>query len=502
MPCSRFSFSQHGRNTSTYTLQPGKMNETTTLPRLRRDDEAVALPSRVLQFGGGNFLRAFATWMVQEMNDKAGFGGGIILVKPTPGGTYRELRDQEGLFTVWTNGIQQGREVEFATRVAAIQEVLHPYEDFDRYLATARLPELRFIISNTTEAGIRYDAGQSFADRPSVNFPAKLTRWLYERWQHFAGAASAGVHVLPTELLARNGDALRELTLRYAREWQMESAFIDWLTARVRFYNTLVDRIVPGYPNAERAVELANELGYRDEALVVAEPYHLWAIEDDGQLEDVFPARASGLNVVYTQDLDSYNTRKVRVLNGAHTALVPLGWLRGHRTVDACLRDEGLQQYLQTFFREAVFPTLSLPEAEKSSYADAVLDRFRNRFLHHKLSDIALNSTSKFKTRLLPTLRWHYEQGRPLPATVMRALAALLLFYRGHWRGEATPLRDEDQRIADIQVYWQAHPEQPGRVVEAVLRRSDWWEEDLTAWPGLVEGVSRELRDLLAGERS
>ncbi|MBT8305324.1 MAG: tagaturonate reductase, partial [Maribacter sp.] len=280
-------------------------------------------PERVLQFGAGNFLRGFVDYFVQEMNEKINFNAAVVVVKPTSTGNYKQLIKQEGLYTLFLKGIKNGKAVSEHKIIDCIQRCVNPYDNYDQYLSIAQNPELRFIVSNTTEAGIAYESNDKLQDTPQKSFPGKLTALLFKRFVHFGGASDKGLIVLPCELIDKNGDNLKRIILQYAEDWDLGEGFVHWINDDNIFCNTLVDRIVPGYPKNKRDV-LIKKLGYTDNLVVVGEQFHLWVIEGPKVVKEEFPAEECGLNVVFTDNMEPYRTRKVRILNGAHTTLVPV----------------------------------------------------------------------------------------------------------------------------------------------------------------------------------
>lgn len=435
-------------------------------------------PARILQFGGGNFLRAFVDWMVDELNEQTDFNGGVIIVKPTERGDYTALRQQEGLFHVVLDGIQNGQIIEDHRLVKSINSILHPYLDFEGYLATARLDTIRFVVSNTTEAGIMFNAADKFTDQPQKEFPGKLTRWLYERFKHFAGDAQQGCILLPCELIEENGTALQNCILAYARHWELEESFCNWITAHNIFCNTLVDRIVSGFP-ADGAAAIHSKLGFADELLAAGEYYHSWVIQAPAVVSEELPFGETILNVQFVDDLRSHREIKVRILNGAHTSMVPVGYLCGLESVRAAIEDPVVSQYVEGLLYDEVIPTLDFPKEELDAFAAAVLDRFRNPAIHHRLISIALNSTSKYKTRLLPSLISYYEKTGLLPTRICFAMAALIRFYKGEYEGKAIPLNDDPTIINFFKASWEKHQEDLPLLVKEVLKNDEIWGKHL-----------------------
>lgn len=313
--------------------------------RLRRSKKS-GRPIKILQFGAGNFLRAYFDWMVDVLNEQTDFNGDVLIIKPTETGDYLSLRQQNGLYHILTNGFKEGELIQDTHLVKCIQEVIHPYNQWDDYIDSAKLESIKLIVSNTTEAGIQFNPHDQYADKPAREFPAKLTQWLYARWSHFNGDPDQACIILPSELIEHNGSRLRECVLQYANHWSLTESFAEWISTHCQFYNTLVDRIVTGYPT-ERAEQLKKDLGCEDKLMVEAEPYHLFVIEGPRELNAVIPFDKTNLNVVFTDDLQSYRAIKVSLLNGCHTAMVPVGYLAGVRTVKEAIDHPEVGSFIQ-----------------------------------------------------------------------------------------------------------------------------------------------------------
>ena len=450
-------------------------------------------PERIVQFGGGNFLRGFADWVVDVLNDETDFAAGVALVKATPG-DYADLDAQGCLYTTCLLGIREGELVEQTRLIGAINRTVYPYQDFAAYLALARQPEIRFIFSNTTESGIVFSAEDKFDDEPPGSFPAKLTRFLYERYRHFEGAADKGCIIIPTELIVDNATRLREIMLEYSARWRLETGFADWIARDNLFCNTLVDRIVSGFPQAN-AAELFERLGYEDRLLTMGEMYHSWIIEAPPGLLDEFPVEktCTPLNVKVVADAAPYRTIKVRLLNGAHTAMVPLGILLGIESVREAMEHAELARLIQDLITHEVIPSVTeVPRAELEEFARDAFDRFRNPHIHHRLLTIALNSSSKVKERILPSLLGYLEQTGELPPRLVIALAAFIRLYRGEWRGAAIALNDDPDVLAWFREQWEDAPSNEA-LARAALGNLALWERDLTQVAGLVKRVSDVL---------
>ena len=447
---------------------------------------------RILQFGEGNFLRAFANWMIHEMNKKAGFDAGVVAVQPIDQGLINMLNDQDGLYTIYLNGIKNGEAISEHEIIDCIQRGINPYTNYDDYLANAENSDLRFVISNTTEAGIAYNPEDKLDNAPQKSYPGKLTALLFKRFEAFKGASDKGLIIIPCELIDRNGDNLKRIVLQYASDWNLGEEFIDWIEHDNIFCNTLVDRIVPGYPR-DKMDTITAELGYKDNLVVEGEQFHLWVIEAPETVKEEFPSEACGLNVVFTNNMEPYRTRKVRILNGAHTTLVPVGYLYGIEKVRESLEDDVVGTYLKEAIFNEICPTLDLPEAELNQFANDVLDRFRNPYLEHALMSISLNSISKFKTRVLPSVIEFIKRKEALPKRLLFSLASLITFYSGKRGDDSIALKDDQSVLDFFSKNWMAVNASEltlEDLVNAVLSNTDFWGEDLTAYNGLASQVA------------
>lgn len=401
------------------------MNYSVTLPRLQREG-AFALPIRVLQFGQGNFLRGFVDWQLDVLNERCGLDFGVVIVRPTSRSTAALLDTQGGCYTTVLRGTNaQGVVQTDLRRIGCIQRELDLGRHFADYLALAQNPDVRFVVSNTTEAGITTNTTDRYGDQPPHSFPAKLTRWLHERFLHFKGDPAKGLVLLPCELIEANGPALRDAVLHFCTLWKLAPEFQAWLEQSCRFCSTLVDRIVTGYP-ADEAAQLQAVLGYQDAFLVAGEQYHYWAIEAPPGVAEELPLQRAGLNVHWVNDLAPIRLRKVAILNGAHTVLAAVGLLAGMRTVGEAMQDPEVAEFLSATLRDEILPSLPLEQEGLQTYMQDVLLRFRNPHIQHPLQAIALNMASKCVTRLLPQVQnFALSTGR-LPPRLVFALAAAL----------------------------------------------------------------------------
>jgi tagaturonate reductase len=453
-------------------------------------------PVSILQIGDGNFLRAFVDWMV----DVAG-GAGVAIAQPLDAGIAAPLRAQGHVYTVLLRGIENGREVVSRRVVTCVADAFNPYAEWERMLGYAVQPGLRFVVSNTTEAGIA-DVEEPFVEgRCPASFPAKVAALLAARYQALGGGEESGLVFLPCELIENNGTMLRAIVLRHAERWGLDAGFAEWVGQHCHFLNTLVDRIVPGFPRDEAETLFAG-WGYRDPLAVAAEPFHVWVIDGPKRFAEELPLHKAGLNVVWTDDLRPYRTRKVRILNGAHTSSVLAAFCMGLDTVGAMMDDAMASAFLKRVMFEEIVPFVPLPQAERQQYAETILERFANPFIRHELLSIALNSVSKWRVRVLPSLKDYVASHGTAPRGLAFSLAALLWFYRGRMvdgayvgsrAGVDYPIRDDAEVLAVIADAWARQGDDHRGLTDALLAQKALWGEDLTALPGLAGLVAARL---------
>ena len=454
---------------------------------------AAAPPTRILQFGEGNFLRAFVDWMVDILNEKTNFNTGVEVIQPISKGLGQMLNDQDGLYHVILKGLREGREIAETRLIKCISKCINPYEDFHAFLETAENPQLRFIISNTTEAGISFNASDTRYEILAETFPGKVAQLLWHRYKIFQGKRDSGFIFVPCELIEKNGEGLRLAILQYAELWKLPNDFAEWVNNANTFCNTLVDRIVPGFPR-DNIDEIRAQIGYEDQLVVQAEPFHLWVVEAPDFVQQEFPLNAAGIDVKFVNDISPYRTRKVRILNGAHTSMVPVAYLAGLRTVMDSVNDKATGQFIRKAIFEEIIPTVDLSEEELKQFANDVIERFQNPFIRHELLSIALNSISKFKVRVLPSILEYYKRKGSLPENLVFSLAALLRFYKGEWKGEPIPLNDSVDVLEFFKNAWDNYDD--GKFVEKVLSNEIFWGENLAKIEGLIEKVERDLERL------
>jgi len=452
-------------------------------------------PERVLQFGEGNFLRAFVDWQIDKMNEEANFNGSVVVVQPQEGGLIHKLNEQDCLFTLYLQGVQNGKAIKTHKIINSISRGINPYKNYDEYLKVAENPELRFIVSNTTEAGIAFDENEKLNEGCQKSFPGKLTAFLYERFKIFNGDNSKGFIIIPCELIDRNGEKLKEIILKYAEIWNLGQPFVDWLHNGNTFCCSLVDRIVPGYPR-DTIDEVRAELGYDDDLVDVGEIFHLWVIEGPESIKEELPIEKAGLNVKVVDDMTPYRTRKVRILNGPHTAMVPVAYLYGLETVGESVEHEVIGKFVHDVIYEEIVETLDLPHEELVEFADAIIERFQNPYVKHYLMSIALNSMSKYKTRDLPSLTEYLNRKGVLPKKLVFSIAALIEFYKGKRGEEDIQLADDEDIIELYKELWSnfdGSDQGLKTIVTSVLAYERNWGMDLNQIPNLTDEITKYL---------
>ncbi len=455
-------------------------------------------PVKIMQFGEGNFLRAFVDWMINKINQDGLFNGSVAVIQPIECGLADMINKQDGLYTLYLRGVENGEVKVQKEIITAIHECINPYADWAKTKEYAESNDLRFVISNTTEAGIEYKEEKLTPDACQITFPAKLTSLLWARYNKFGGDVNKGLVMIPCELIDRNGDNLKRCVLKYAELWELGKGFKAWIENACAFLNTLVDRIVTGYPRDE-VEKLTAEHGYIDNIIDTGEIFHFWVIEGDKKYAEELPFHKAGLNVLWTDDMEPYRTRKVRILNGAHTMTVLAAHLAGLETVGDCMKDEDVSKFMKDGIFEEIIPTFDLPENEKRDFAAAVLERFANPFIKHLLLSISLNSVSKFKVRVLPSIEEYIKRLGKLPQNTLFALAALIKFYegtiiengklKGEVDGKPYDICDNIEVLEFFADINKRYADDAKSLVEAVLKNSSFWSKDLTEYNGLLDAV-------------
>ena len=449
---------------------------------------------KVIQIGEGNFLRAFADWIIWKTNQKTDFNASVVAVQPRKGGKIKNLTAQDCLYHVNLQGLDGGKAVDNIDLVDVISRGIDPYEDFESYMKLAEQPEMRFVISNTTEAGIAFDASCKFSDKPAASYPGKLVQLLYHRYEYFKGDVSKGFIILPCELIFHNGKQLKDCIFQYIKHWNLGADFQKWFENACPVYNTLVDRIVPGFPkdNAEKIME---RIGFEDKQLVMGEVFHLWVIEAPESLSAEFSADKAGLHVHFVPSEAPYHERKVTLLNGPHTVLSPVGYLSGLDTVRECCEDALIGRFVDKVMYDELLPTLNLPKDELIKFADDVNNRFKNPYVRHFVTSIMLTSFPKFKTRDLPGLKIYFDRKGELPKCIVLGLAAICTYYKGGKRGsdQITP-NDAPEILSLLKKLWATNS--CAEVSRGILAADFIWGEDLNQIPGLTAMLTEFLEKI------
>ena len=451
-------------------------------------------PIKVMQFGEGNFLRAFVDYMIDKLNEKGNFNGSIAIVKPISFGSLDMFKEQDNLYTVLLRGKENGEVVNDSRIITSVSKVLDCSEDYEEYMSLAHLDTLRFIVSNTTEAGIVLDVNDFFGGLPST-YPGKLTKFLYERYTAFSGADDKGLIILPVELIEENGKKLKECVLALCDAWNLSEEFKNWVENSNTFCSTLVDRIVTGYPRGY-ADKVCEELGYEDKLVDIGEPFALWVIESDKDISNELPLDKIGLPVVFTDNHKPYKERKVRVLNGAHTASVLAGYLYGIDIVRDCMSDPVMGKFIRNVVNDEIVPQVNLPLGEVKEFANSVFERFENPFIDHALLSISLNSVSKWRARVLPSFKDYCKNKNELPKLITFSFAALLAFYSSKDLREdglhAKRSNGDEYVVHDDKAVLEFFAENTGKAdfVELACKNIDFWGEDMSLYNNFTEEVA------------
>ena len=462
-------------------------------------------PEKVMQFGEGNFLRAFVDDFFDIANEKTGFNGKVVLVQPIAQGLTDLINKQEGLYTLYLRGSEKGIKVDDKRVISAVSRCINPYGEWDKVLELARSADLEIIVSNTTEAGIVHDSESTFDQMPPTSFPAKLTRVLYERF----AAGQKGIVMLSCELIDNNGRELLKCVNQYIDDWKLSDDFRKWVNTENIFCSTLVDRIVPGRIRDQKEVEaLAAANGYEDPLMDVGEVFGIWVIEGPNGLEDRLPFKKAGVPVIVVPDVTPYKKRKVRILNGAHTGFVLGAYLAGYDIVRDCMHDDTILGYMNKMLYDEVIPTLPLDKKDLEEFAMAVQDRFNNPFVNHELMSISLNSTSKWRARNMPTFLDYVKEKKELPVCLTTSFAAYVAFYSNDIQ-ELTDKglvcrrpKGNEYTVSDdrwvLEFFLDHGNDSPEDLVHAVMTNKDMWGQDLTEVPGFEAEVIRILKQIRA----
>lgn len=451
---------------------------------------------KIMQFGEGNFLRAFVEWILQDLNDKGAISADVVVVQPMPLGRVKDIAAQDGLYTLRLEGIDKGERVKKSEIIDVIGDCVNPFTDYEKFLRYGESEDLQIIISNTTEAGIALDTTDTDFTVCPKSFPGKLLALLKRRYDKFGGAADKGLAIVPCELIDNNGDELYRVLTELAKVNNMDEKFIEWMQTANHFTSTLVDRIVPGYPKAEIPA-IREETGYIDNNVVKGEIFHLWVLKKEPFVQKVLPADSTGLNVIFADDIKPYKQRKVKILNGSHTALVPVAYLCGIDTVGESMADPTIGKYVRDFIFDEVNPTIDLPQDQMTAFANSVIERYRNPFIRHELMSIALNSTTKFKTRLLPTLLDYVRIFGKLPEHLIFSFAAIIEFHKGKRGDQDIALKDDPSYLAFWHRLWAEFDGDYLAMAKKVLAWDEAWDMDMnTIHPEIAEKVASRLEDI------
>lgn len=451
---------------------------------------------KVIQFGEGNFLRCFFDWQLDIINKNTDLNAGVAVVRPIDFDAVPLLDTQDGLYTAIIRGINEsGEVVKDYTVISSINREIPIYKNFQEYLQLAHNPEMRFIVSNTTEAGIAFSAEDKYEDAPQSTFPGKLTRLMHERFVTFNGDMTKGFILMPCELIDYNGEELRKMVLKYADLWNLGENFKNWLINGNIWCSTLVDRIVTGYPRGEKE-ELTKELGYEDNFITTGEYFYLFVIQGPKDiLTRELKLEGLNLNILIVDDLKPYKMRKVGILNGAHTAMVPVSYLYGIDTVREAMENDDIRNFIELAIDEEIIPALDMDEKELKEFKDAVINRFKNPYVKHMLMDISLNSMAKYKSRILPQVLETYKRTGKLPKRLLFSLAALIRFYKGvRENGDVIQLRDDRHHLDMYADLWQENNYE--NIVKSVLGLENHWDMDLNSVEGMTELVAKYLENI------
>ncbi|MDD1777790.1 MAG: tagaturonate reductase [Candidatus Helarchaeota archaeon] len=469
------------------------------------------LPVKVIQFGEGRFIRAFLDYFIEIANHHHLFNGRVVVIQPQQTENTALINAQNGLFTLCARGLTKGLQRQEFTLISSIKEAFAAKTDWLKILSLAERPSVEFIVSNTTEAGLVYNRADLPENNPPASFPGKVLSFLYRRFQFFDGNPKHGLKILPLELIENNGMVLRDIILKLARSWELGDKFIQWLETSNRFYNSIVDRIVTGYPAEKDLKEFQKVLGYEDKLFDVAELYHSWIIEAADSLQTKIPFDRAGLNVEFVSDLTTYFQRKVRILNGAHTSMTPIAYLSGKNFVKESIEDPNIQGFVTNLLEKEVIPFINLPAAELIAYKDIIFERFHNPFIEHKLLNITLYSTSKMRLRLLPSIIAYYKRFQSAPLFSLFAFAAFLTFMRirehvgSKWSGqrgsEHYEYSDSPESLQIFHNAWNSinpsKSEDLHRLVSSLSQNPGLWNVDLSQLPGFVSIVTSHLEKIL-----
>ena len=449
---------------------------------------------KIMQFGEGNFLRAFVDWFIQKMNDSKVYDGHVVVVQPLEFGRVNDLKEQDGLYTLYLQGLDQGKVIRTHEVIDVLDDFINPYTDYEKFLSYGRSEDLEVVISNTTEAGIVLDKNDLDFTKTPKSFPSKVLALLKTRYDHFNHDINKGLSFICCELIDNNADELKKVLNELAVLKGYDEEFISWLNNANHFSSTLVDRIVPGYPRDE-INEITEELGYIDNSIVKGEIFHLWCLKEEKEVQRVFPVDKIGLNARYVPSIKPYKQRKVSILNGCHTCIVPVSYLYGINRVRESIEDPYVGKFAKNFIFDEVIPTIPLPKEDMEDFANSVLERYLNPFVKHELMSIALNSISKYRERVLPTVKKYEAEFKKLPTHALFSLASLIEFYRGKRGEEDIALKDNPEYLSFFKELY-SKDLKAEEIVHEVLSNKSLWGEDLTQINEFETTVAKYYKDI------
>lgn len=457
-------------------------------------------PIRILQFGEGNFLRAFVDWQIDVANKAGVMDMGVAVCQPILDpehkvlGMIDRLHTQDNMYHVYLEGIDNKTPKKDIRLVQCIMDSFNPYIDYATYEKYILSPDVRFVISNTTEAGIRYEEGDDLAAKPPKSFPAKMTALLHRRFEHFKGDSTKGLIIICCELIEDNGSTLHDYVLRHARHNNLSDEFVSWVENSCYFCDTLVDRIVPGFPH-DTIDTIKEEIGYNDNLVVKGELYHLWAIGGNGYkiLQQEFPLDKAGLHVLFINSIKQFRDKKVRILNGSHTGMVPISLQMGCETVMDAFNTPSIETFVNGMVEKEVLPVIDEPIDELLNFAEGILERFYNPYIKHMLETISLNSISKWEARNYPTAKDNWTKKGEIAKHTCFTFAALLTLYSGKSGFKPS---DTPEFVAFIQNAWGERNVEER--VTKIIKEGDMFIEDFTLVTPFVSTVARYITDIEA----
>jgi tagaturonate reductase len=465
----------------------------------RQTVETITYPERILQFGEGNFLRTFIDWIINNMNKETDFKSSVVAVQPIEHGLAELINAQDGLYHIQLKGIKDGKATEKTELIDCISRAINPYSQTEDYQKLVISEDLQFVVSNTTEAGISWKEEEFIKNGIQDSFPAKITNLLFKRFETFDGDTEKGLVFFCCELIENNASKLKELVLKHTSNWDLGEEFTEWINSSCKFCNTLVDRIVPGYPK-NNIKEIQQEIGYEDHLVSIGELFHLWVVEADEEIAKRFPANKLSSDIKFVESMKTYREQKVKILNGTHTASMALSRLNNVETVQDSVEHKVLGDFMKIIIESEIAPTIVADEKDLEVYASKIIERFHNPFIRHEWKSISLNSISKWTARDLPTLKQYKELKGEVPKLLSLSLSALILYYKSEFNGLNFELLDDQENIDFFTKTWESYSSNGKNLIElihAILSNNKIWQEDLTKIEGLEEQVLIHIINLM-----